>query len=40
MVETGNEAYRFRHGSHIAKARIKSREQARVAPQEVLTDTP
>ena len=29
IVETGNESYRFRHSSNEAKARIKSREQAR-----------
>ena len=29
IVETGNESYRFRHSSAAAKARIKSREQAR-----------
>jgi DNA replication protein DnaC len=40
IVETGNESYRFRHSSHTAKARIKSREQARRTPQEVATDTP
>lgn len=40
IVETGNESYRFRHSSHTAKARIKSREQARRTPQEDLDDTP
>ncbi len=40
IVETGNESYRFRHSSHTAKARIKSREQARLKPQEALADTP
>jgi hypothetical protein len=39
IVETGNESYRFRHSSHTAKARIKSREQARHKSQEVSTDT-
>jgi hypothetical protein len=39
MVETGNESYRFRHSSQTAKTRIKSREQARLKPQEVSTDT-
>jgi DNA replication protein DnaC len=34
IVETGNESYRFRHSSHTAKARIKSREQARLKTQE------
>lgn len=29
IVETGNESYRFRHSSATAKARIKTREQAR-----------
>ena len=38
IVETGNESYRFRHSSQTAKARIKSREQARLKPQEVPTD--
>ena len=40
IVETGNESYRFRHSSHTAKARIKSREQARRTSQEDLDDTP
>jgi DNA replication protein DnaC len=40
IVETGNESYRFRHSSHTAKARIKSREQARRTTQEALADTP
>ena len=40
IVETGNESYRFRHSSHTAKARIKSREQARLKTQEALADTP
>lgn len=39
IVETGNESYRFRHSSQTAKARIKSREQARLKSQEVPTDT-
>jgi len=39
IVETGNESYRFRHSSHTAKTRIKSREQARLKTQEVPTDT-
>jgi IstB-like ATP binding protein len=34
IVETGNESYRFRHSSHTAKARIKSREQARLKSHE------
>ena len=29
IVETGNESYRFRQSSQTAKARIKSREQAK-----------
>jgi DNA replication protein DnaC len=29
IVETGNESYRFRHGSASAKKRIRSREAAR-----------
>lgn len=29
IVETGNDSYRFRHSSSSAKARIRSREQAR-----------
>jgi DNA replication protein DnaC len=29
IVETGNESYRFRHSSTTAKAKIKSREQAK-----------
>jgi DNA replication protein DnaC len=39
IVETGNESYRFRHSSQTAKARIKSREQARLKSQEVSTET-
>ena len=29
IVETGNDSYRFRHSSSTAKARIRSREQAK-----------
>ncbi|MCY1555986.1 IstB-like ATP binding protein [compost metagenome] len=29
IIETGNESYRFRHSTHEAKARIKTREQTR-----------
>jgi DNA replication protein DnaC len=29
IIETGNESYRFRHSTHEAKGRIKTREQAR-----------
>ena len=31
IVETGNESFRFRHSTNTAKARIKSREQAKKA---------
>lgn len=37
IVETGNESYRFRHSSQTARARIKSREQAKA--KEVAHDT-
>lgn len=40
IVETGNESYRFRHSSHTAKARIKSREQARLKSQEGIDHRP
>ena len=39
IVETGNESYRFRHSSHTAKARIKSREQAKTRQQEEPDET-
>jgi DNA replication protein DnaC len=39
IVETGNESCRFRHSSQTAKARIKSREQARLESREVSADT-
>jgi DNA replication protein DnaC len=39
IIETSSESYRSRHSSHTAKARIKSREQARLKPQEVPADT-
>ena len=29
IIETGNESYRFRHSTHVAKGRIKTREQTR-----------
>lgn len=29
IIETGNESYRFRHSTHEAKGRIKTREQSR-----------
>lgn len=29
IIETGNESYRFRHSTHVAKGRIKAREQTR-----------
>ena len=38
IVETGNESYRFRHSSHTAKARIKSREQAKTKVQEEIDE--
>ena len=38
IVETGNESYRFRHSSHTAKARIKSREQAKTKAQEEIDE--
>ena len=31
IIETGNESYRFRHSTHVAKGRIKTREQMRKA---------
>ena len=34
IVETGNDSYRFRHSSSTAKARIKSREQAKTQAKE------
>jgi DNA replication protein DnaC len=40
IVETGNESYRFRHSSHTAKARIKSREQAKTRNKEEVTEEP
>lgn len=40
IVETGNESYRFRHSSSKAKARIKSREQAREATGKEPVDQP
>jgi DNA replication protein DnaC len=40
IVETGNESYRFRHSSHTAKARIKSREQAPLKSQEGIDHRP
>jgi IstB-like ATP binding protein len=38
IVETGNESYRFLHGTAVAKKRIKAREQARKT--EKLTEKP
>lgn len=39
IVETGNESYRFRQSSRLAKARIKSREQSKErAGQEVIDE--
>ncbi|MGH8805327.1 MAG: IS21-like element helper ATPase IstB [Polaromonas sp.] len=40
IVETGNESYRFRHSSSKARARIKSREQAREAVGKEAIDEP
>jgi DNA replication protein DnaC len=34
IVETGNDSYRFKHSSQTAKARIKSREQAKMTKEE------
>lgn len=39
IVETGNESYRFRHSSNTAKARIKSREQAKTKAKEEIDET-
>lgn len=39
IVETGNESYRFRHSSNTAKARIKSREQAKTKAKEETEET-
>ena len=39
IIETGNESYRFRHSSHEAKGRIKTREQSRkVTPAQFVGD--
>lgn len=38
IVETGNESYRFRHSSSTAKARIKSREQAKTQPEAAIDE--
>lgn len=38
IVETGNESYRFRHSSSTAKARIKSREQAKTQAKEEIDE--
>ena len=38
IVETGNESYRFRHSSHEAKGRIKTREQTRKAAAAQLSE--
>lgn len=40
IIETGNDSYRFRHSSQTAKARIKSREQARLKSPEGIADRP
>lgn len=40
IVETGNESYRFRQGTHSVKAGIKSREQSKYAyPEAQETET-
>lgn len=39
IVETGNESYRFRHSTHEAKGRIKTREQSRkTAARQIIHD--
>jgi len=38
IIETGNESYRFRHSSHEAKGRIKTREQTRKAAAAQLSE--
>jgi DNA replication protein DnaC len=40
IVETGNESYRFQHSSMAAKARIKSREQARRGGKNAAVEEP
>ena len=40
IVETGNESYRFQHSRIVAKARIKSREQAKKGNKVELADEP
>lgn len=40
IVETGNESYRFQHSSAAARARIRSREQARGAQEAVVDKKP
>jgi DNA replication protein DnaC len=40
IVETGNDSYRFRHSSSTAKARIKSREQAKIKGAKEEVETP
>lgn len=39
IVETGNESYRFHHSSQTAKARIRSREQAKARDKEVANES-
>ncbi len=38
IIETGNESYRFRHSTHEAKGRIKTREQTRKAAAAQLSE--
>jgi DNA replication protein DnaC len=40
IVETGNDSYRFRHSSSKAKARIRSREQARESVAKEASEAP
>lgn len=40
IIETGNESYRFRHSTHEAKGRIKTREQSRKAAAVQATGNP
>ncbi|MET3495947.1 hypothetical protein ABIC90_003003 [Variovorax boronicumulans] len=39
VIETGNESYRFRHSTHEAKGRIKTREQTRKAAAAQVSET-
>ena len=40
IVETGNESYRFQHGTLAAKGRIKAREQTRKAAKAASSPEP